>query len=133
MTRSPRPGSRLIVTADDFGLAQEINEAVEAAHRSGILTAASLMVGGAAAADAVARARALPSLKMGLHVVLVDGPPTLPPSQIPRLIGPAGRLRSDLVRLGVEIGSSWELRRQLRAEITAQFEAYRGTALPLDH
>ena len=29
---------RLIVTADDFGAAREVNEAVEAAHRGGIKT-----------------------------------------------------------------------------------------------
>ena len=32
----------LIVTADDFGLHPAVNEAVEQAHRGGILTAASL-------------------------------------------------------------------------------------------
>ncbi|TXN19506.1 ChbG/HpnK family deacetylase, partial [Methylobacterium sp. WL9] len=48
---------RLVVTADDFGLSREVNEAVEQAHREGILTAASLMVSAPAAADAVARAR----------------------------------------------------------------------------
>ena len=37
---------RLIVTADDFGRCLPINEAVEDAHRNGILTSASLMVGG---------------------------------------------------------------------------------------
>lgn len=46
----------LIVTADDFGAAVEVNEAVEHAHRKGVLTCASLMVTGAAADDAVARA-----------------------------------------------------------------------------
>ncbi len=35
---------RLVVTADDFGLSTEVNEAVEQAHREGILTTASLMV-----------------------------------------------------------------------------------------
>ena len=44
---------RLIVTADDFGLCQPVNEAVEIAHREGVLSTASLMVGGAAAPDAV--------------------------------------------------------------------------------
>jgi len=44
---------RLIVTADDFGAAVEVNEAVERAHRDGILSAASLMVAGVAAGDAV--------------------------------------------------------------------------------
>ena len=57
----------LIVTADDFGAAPEVNAAVEAAHRRGILTAASLMVGAPAAADAVERARRMPALRVGLH------------------------------------------------------------------
>jgi predicted glycoside hydrolase/deacetylase ChbG (UPF0249 family) len=35
----------IIVTADDFGVAREINDAVEQAHRAGVLTAASLMIG----------------------------------------------------------------------------------------
>ena len=63
----------LIVTADDFGIAPEVNAAVELAHTRGILTAASLMVNGAAVDDAVERARRLPSLRVGLHLVLVDG------------------------------------------------------------
>ena len=73
----------LIVTADDFGAAVEVNEAVEAAHRTGILTAASLMVSGAAAGDAVARARRNPNLRVGLHLVLVEGRPTLPAAAVP--------------------------------------------------
>ncbi|MBM3571315.1 MAG: ChbG/HpnK family deacetylase, partial [Alphaproteobacteria bacterium] len=40
---------RLIVTADDFGASPAVNEAVETAHRQGILSAASLMVGAPAA------------------------------------------------------------------------------------
>lgn len=57
---------RLVVTADDFGLSLEVNEAVEQAHREGILTAASLMVSAPAAADAVARAKRMPSLRLSL-------------------------------------------------------------------
>ena len=40
----------LIVTADDFGLHEAVNDAVEVASRSGVLTAASLMVAAPAAA-----------------------------------------------------------------------------------
>jgi predicted glycoside hydrolase/deacetylase ChbG (UPF0249 family) len=56
----------LIVTADDFGAAHEVDDAVEAAHLGGVLTAASLMVGAPATADAIARARRMPSLRVGL-------------------------------------------------------------------
>ncbi|MEX2036295.1 MAG: ChbG/HpnK family deacetylase, partial [Xanthobacteraceae bacterium] len=77
---------RLVITADDFGLAPEVNQAVEIAHQDGILTAASLMVSGPAAADAVERARRLPGLRVGLHLVLVEGSPTLPPERLPDLV-----------------------------------------------
>jgi hopanoid biosynthesis associated protein HpnK len=124
---------RLIVTADDFGAAHEVNEAVEAAHSRGILTAASLMVSGAAAADAVRCARRMRQLRVGLHIVLVEGRPTLPASQVSRLVGADGLFRSDMATLGAEIACSPRARRQLSAEISAQFEAFAATGLTLDH
>lgn len=124
---------RLIVTADDFGLSREVNEAVEQAHREGILTAASLMVSAPAAADAVARARRLPSLRVGLHLVMVEAWPTLPPDELPDLVDADGLIRRDMGRLGLDLAVKPSARRQLSAEITAQFEAYRATGLPLDH
>ena len=122
----------LIITADDFGADMAVNEAVEHAHRHGILTAASLMVAAPAAADAVARARALPGLGVGLHLVLVDGVPALPPSRVPGLVGPDGRFRPNMARAGVDFLRP-SVRRQLAAEIAAQFEAFAATGLPLDH
>lgn len=124
---------RLVVTADDFGLSLEVNEAVEQAHRDGILTAASLMVSAPAAADAVARARRLPSLRVGLHLVMVEAWPTLPPSALSDLVGADGLIRSDMGRLGLDLALKASARRQLAAEIEAQFQAYRATGLPLDH
>lgn len=106
---------------------------MERAHREGILTTASLMVSGPAAADAVDCARRNPSLRVGLHLVLVDGTPTLPASRIPGLVEPNGRLRSDMARLGTAIALKRRLRMQAAAEIEAQFEAFRATGLALDH
>jgi hopanoid biosynthesis associated protein HpnK len=91
------------------------------------------MVAGAAAADAVARARRLPSLRVGLHLVLVDGQPVLPPERIPDLVDNHARLRRDIASAGVDIFLRPRVRRQLAAEIEAQFRAYQATGLPLDH
>lgn len=124
---------RLIVTADDFGAAREVNEAVEAAHRGGILTAASLMVSAPAADDAVARARRTPSLRVGLHLVLTEGRPLLPASAVRHLVDGSGSFRTDMAALGAAIAFSTQARRELAAEITAQFAAFRATGLPLDH
>jgi len=123
----------LIVTADDFGLAEPVNEAVEIAHTKGVLTCASLMVAGHAVADAVKRARRLPTLRVGLHVVLVEGRPVLPPGVVPDLVTRDGRFRTDMARAGVDMFFKARVRRQLLAEVSAQFEAYAATGLPLDH
>lgn len=124
---------RLIVTADDFGRSVEINEAVEDGHRNGVLTAASLMVTGVALEDAVERARRLPGLGVGLHLALVDAAPALAPEGIPDLVEADGRFTSRLVSLGAKIFLSPRARRQVEAEMRAQFELYRATGLPLDH
>ncbi len=124
---------RLVVTADDFGLAPEVNEAIDEAHRHGVLSAASLMVGAPAAADAVARARLMPRLRVGLHLTLVEGRPVLPAENVPDLVDASGRLRVDLAAYGLAILIRPAVRRQVRAEIRAQFEAFRATGLVLDH
>ena len=124
---------KLIVTADDFGASHEVNAAVEQAHRDGVLTAASLMVAGDAAADAVERGRRLPRLGVGLHLVLVEGRPILPPEQIPALVDSSGQFRTDMVRTALTIFASPAARRQLAAEIEAQFAAFAATGLRLDH
>ena len=123
----------LILTADDFGASVEVNDAVERAHTTGVLTAASLMVSGAAAADAAHRARTNPRLRVGLHLVLVDGSPVLPASVVPDLVDAAGNFRNEMARAGAAMFFLPDVRRQLAAEIAAQFEAFAATGLTLDH
>lgn len=133
MARAERALRRVILTADDFGLAVPVNEAVERAHRDGVLTAASLMVAEDAAPDAIRRARALPSLRVGLHVVLVAGRPMLAPEAIPDLVEPDGAFGTRLARAGVRFFFLPRIRRQLEAEIRAQFAAFAAGGLSFDH
>ncbi len=123
----------LIVCADDFGRDVAVNEAIEEAHRHGILSSASLMVAAPAAADAVARARRLPGLRVGLHLVVVDGDPALPPERLRGLVGDDGRFPDEPLRAGLRFFLRPGIRRLLAAEIRAQFEAFRATGLALDH
>jgi hopanoid biosynthesis associated protein HpnK len=122
-----------IITADDFGLATAVNEAVESAHRSGVLTAASLMVGAPAAADAARRARANPSLRVGLHLTLCDGHAVLPRRQIPDLVDADNRFHDNMVSAGWRFFALPRVRAQLAAEIRAQYAAFAALGLTLDH
>lgn len=124
---------QLIVTADDFGLALPVNEAIERGYREGILSTTSLMVAAPATADAVERAHRLPDLAVGLHVVLVNGRPALPPERVPLLVDERGLFETDLFRAGVRYFFTPGIRAQLEAEIRAQFAAFAATGLPLDH
>ena len=124
---------RITLTADDFGLSEAGNEGVERAHREGVLDAASLMVAGPAAADAVARARRMPGLRVGLHLVAVEGPAVLPAGAIPDLVDGNGWFPSDQLLLGLRYFFLPWVRRQLAAEIRAQFAAFAATGLTLCH
>ncbi len=91
------------------------------------------MVGAPAAAAAVELARRLPRLAVGLHLALVDATPVLPPAAIPDLVDGAGRFRENMALAGAAIFFRPHVRRQMLAEVRAQFEAFRATNLTLDH
>lgn len=91
------------------------------------------MMGAPATADAVRRARELPSLRVGLHLVLADGNAVLPPHLIPGLADASGHMDDRMVGRGVRYFALPSVRRQLEAEIRAQFAAFARTGLRMDH
>lgn len=123
----------LILTADDFGRDEAINQAVVRAHHDGVLTSASLMVAGAAFDHAVALAKATPTLAIGLHVVTVDGPSVLGHAALPHITDASGRFPADPYGLGVRYQFSAQARAELTREMEAQFERFAATGLRLAH
>ncbi len=75
--------ARLIINADDFGLTPGVNRAIAELHQARVLTSATLMATGPAFDDAVAVARANPTLGVGCHIVLTDGVPVSAPEEHP--------------------------------------------------
>jgi hopanoid biosynthesis associated protein HpnK len=126
--------SRLIVNADDFGLTSGVNRAIVELHQAGVLTSTTLMARAAATDEAIALARANPSLGVGCHIVLVDGEPVLPPREIPTLVDSRTgcfppKLSTFLLRLFTgRIRSS-----EIEAEAAAQIALLQRNALRLTH
>ena len=83
---------RLIVNADDLGRSAGINAGIFEAHRSGIVTSATLMVNYPSARGVRALSAEAPALGIGLHLALTGGIPTLPPSQVRSLVDAKGNL-----------------------------------------
>lgn len=125
---------QLIINADDFGRTQFINEAVGIAWQQGVLTSASLMIAGEAAAGAVALAKENPGLEVGLHLTLSQGQPVLPIDQVAHLVDPStGRFFDNPTKAGWNLFWNRAARREAAAEISAQFESFAATELPLSH
>lgn len=126
-------GQPVIFNADDFGRSASINAAVIQAHREGVLTTASLMVNGAAFAQAVELARENPSLGVGLHLTLVMGRATLPADQLPGLVNREGWFTNNPIAGGMSAFFNTGQRALLKREIAAQIEKFRQTGLTMDH
>jgi chitin disaccharide deacetylase len=123
----------LIVNADDFGLSSGANRGIIKAWHDGILTSASLMVGGKAVAEAVALAAENPGLQVGLHLTLVQGRAVLEHGGVPSITDHNGDFTDDPVLAGMRYFFLKPLKSQLYREIEGQIVKFRETGLPLTH
>lgn len=124
---------QLIVNADDFGLSGSVNKAVIKAWQEGVLTGASLMVGGEAFTEAVELARQNPGLQVGLHLTLVQGRSVLDHGGFPSLTDCEGNFPTDPVMAGLRMFFLKSLHRQVHAEVEGQILRFLATGLPLSH
>jgi predicted glycoside hydrolase/deacetylase ChbG (UPF0249 family) len=126
---------RLIINADDFGLAPGVNRAIVELQQAGALSSTTLMATGPYFSPAVYMAFAQPGLAVGCHVVLVDGSPCLRPVEVPSLLDPrdsstfrmtVGRFVSDLLRGRIR-------GKEIEAEAIAQIRRIQSSGLTVSH
>jgi predicted glycoside hydrolase/deacetylase ChbG (UPF0249 family) len=112
--------NRLIVNADDFGLASGVNRAIVECYQRGVVTSATLMVNGGAAVEAALLAADNPGLGIGLHLNLTSGTPLMPADSVPSLVGEDGEfpgLKAALWRLTTGGARAHELEDEVAAQI----------------
>jgi hopanoid biosynthesis associated protein HpnK len=124
---------QLILNADDFGLTRGVNEGIVRAHRQGILTSATLMARSPAFDDAVAQAKAAPTLGIGCHLVLVGGTAVSPPAEIPSLVDADGKFPATLPQLVAKVSSGAVRLRDIEMELRAQIEKVRRAGIEPTH
>jgi len=126
-SRTAAPGDRLlIVNADDFGRNEAVNRGVAESFQNGIVTSTSLVATGPAFEQAVALAKALPGLGVGIHLAVTEYIPMLPPAKIPRLVDSDGRFyarRRQFKRMAVDPRIRADLLREWDAQISKAMTA----------
>lgn len=110
---------RLIINADDFGLTSGVNRAIREAGEGRAVTSTTLMANSPQFDQATALARSLPKLRVGCHVVLIDGQAI--ESNVPSLTGGNGSFRTSLkdfarAALGKRLAAD-EIERETAAQI----------------
>lgn len=125
---------KVIFNADDFGISRGVNEAIIEAHTKGILNSASLMINQQFADEAVAAARKMPNLEVGLHLNLTNEMSAANPAEIPLLVGADGKLKNGFVNLLLlSILHPKRFAEQVETEIRAQVQKYLATGLKMAH
>jgi predicted glycoside hydrolase/deacetylase ChbG (UPF0249 family) len=123
---------RLIVNADDFGMAESVNDGIIKGHQHGIITSASFMAGARASEHAATLARDNPSLGVGVHLCLTLVRPVAEPSKIRSLardgVLPGGPfpLMSRLLFGSIKID-------EVEIELRAQIERTLALGIKPDH
>ena len=123
---------RLIVNADDFGYTSGVNRAIVEAHSSGVVTSSTLMANGAAFAEAAQLAKTVPNLSVGCHIVLTDGDPVLPATQISSLTS-SSHFRDGMVAFAARAIAGDMNADEITAEATAQIRKIQSAGIAVSH
>ena len=122
---------RLIVNADDFGLTAGVNRAIAEASRNGVVTSATLMANSRAFEDAVSLAQAEPRLKVGCHIVLIDGEPLCP--DLISLTNGTAKFRSSIKDFAIAAVRKRIVPDEIRREAEAQIRKAQSAGIAVTH
>jgi chitin disaccharide deacetylase len=123
----------LILNADDFGLTPGVNRSVVELQEAGALTSATLMATADGFAAAAAQAIGHPRLGVGCHIVLVDGMPVLPRSEIPGLATASGEFRPTLGAFVRDLMRGKIPEAEIEAEAVAQIRRLQSAGIDITH
>lgn len=129
----PIPAKRLIVNADDYGMAVGINTGIIEAHRCGIVTSTTVMACGAQLDDGIARLQDTPSLDVGCHLVLVGAALVAPARHVRSLLDGSGWLHRTLPQLLWRLAAGSIRSEEILIEFRAQLIRLHERGLHISH
>jgi predicted glycoside hydrolase/deacetylase ChbG (UPF0249 family) len=126
-TASP---TRVVITADDFGLSPQVDTGILEAFRRGVVRSTALLVNFPDVRESVVRLRDAPGLEVGIHLNLTAGPPVLKSQNVRSLVRADGNFhdfttffgRVSLGRINWdEVFSEWDAQINLGISLGCQF------------
>ena len=115
-------------------MTEGVNRAIAECHTRGIVSSTTLMATGAAFEHAVELSRSLPELSVGCHMVLVDGEPLLPASEVRSLLAPGTKRFFHSIGEFARAALLGKFRaEEIEAEASAQFARLQLAGIRISH
>lgn len=124
---------RLIVNADDFGLCEGVNKAVERSHKEGILTSATIMAGFDSTQRAIEMAKGVPKLGVGVHLNLTEGKAVCQNEDTKYLLDDDGGFKYSAGKVAIKSLLCGKTRKAIETELTAQVQSLLDMGLKPTH
>jgi predicted glycoside hydrolase/deacetylase ChbG (UPF0249 family) len=115
---------RLIITADDCGLAQSIDHATGTLFQKGMVTTASIIMNYPHVEHAFDYLSRLPQLELGVHLNLTEGDPMSQNALTSDLVRASGRFRNRLYLFAQAVFLSEKMQQAIEAEFRTQIEYF---------
>jgi predicted glycoside hydrolase/deacetylase ChbG (UPF0249 family) len=123
----------LVVTADDVGLHPGMTRGALESHDRGLVTAVSVVAGGAGLELAMEQLRDRPGLDAGAHLTLVGERPLSPPAEVPSLLGRDGAFLPHVRDFALRYVLGGIAAAEVEAELRRQIERLLAGGLTLAH
>ena len=114
---------KLIITADDYGMCESVNRAIEACAASGVVLSTNVMANMDCAGDASHFRKAYPRVSVGIHYNFTVGRPISPASQVASLIDEQGDFLS-YKKIREKCKAKTYLKKEVEIEMKAQYDRY---------
>ncbi|MBN2442799.1 MAG: ChbG/HpnK family deacetylase [Spirochaetales bacterium] len=124
---------KLIINADDFGLASHINKGIIEAIEQGAVNSVSIVANGRALDEAICFIQNHPRLKTGIHFTLIDEKPVAEPDLIPSLVTADGMFHRDYSTFIREYIRGRINPYEVKIELEAQLKKLLDNGLVLSH
>jgi len=121
---------KVIVTADDYGMCESVDKAIDAGIENGIITSTNVMVNMETLPDAYTLRERYPQVSVGIHWNVTTGRPVCDPKEVPTLVNGDGffwPIREFKKRYTKKLISPADLEKELEAQYTV-FERACGKA-----
>lgn len=123
---------KIIITADDYGMCDIVNDAIDAGIQNGFVTTTNVMVNMEALEAASTLRERFPNVSIGMHWNVTTGKPVTDPQQIPTLVDKNGNF-FPVTEFKRKYAKGQIQKKDLELELYNQYEMFRKVCGEADY